>query len=452
MSVVTDVKKIISSDGFKKYFSNTSWMLFGRLGQMVVTFLVTAYVARYLGKADYGLLNYARSIGTFFTMFMALGLHSIVVRNLVANDLDKDRIIGTSLAMRMGAAVLGLVGYFFAGPYLAADTQEFWLIAIIIMGTAFQTLDVFDFYSQAKVQAHYTVKVRMASIIGMAIMQLSLIYMEADLIWFAISVTASTLFIGFGLTTVYQVKFGSLFKLKIDPGYMKELLKDSWPLIFSDLVVVLYMSTDKIMLKTMISDEAVGTYSAALRFSEVWYFLGPMVAASLFPAIMNAKKRDPLLYKRRLQNYYNLMVVAALGITIPVALLGPWALQLPFLFGDEYADAGGVLVIHIWTLVFIFLGVASSKHLVAENQQRMELVRTIIGAIVNIGLNFLLIPKYTVYGAAIATLISQAFASYLGYLVSRKFWPVFVMQTRAIFMVDIIQRLLGKSDGNPEGL
>lgn len=450
MSVVQDVKKIISSDGFRKYFSNTSWMLFGRFGQMVVTFLVTAYVARYLGKADYGLLNYARSIGTFFTMFMALGLHSIVVRNLVENDAQTDTIIGTSLAMRMAAAILGLGGYFLVGPFVSQDTQEFWLIAIIIMGSIFQTLDVFDFYSQAKVQAHYTVKVRMLSIIGMAIMQLALIYVEADLIWFAISVTASTFFIGFGLTSVYQVKFGSLFKMKFDKAYMMELLKDSWPLIFSDLVVVLYMSTDKIMLKQMISDEAVGTYSAALRFSEVWYFLGPMVAASLFPAIMNAKKRDAGLYQRRLQNYYNLMVVAALGITIPVALLGPWALEM--LFGAEYADAGGVLVIHIWTLVFIFLGVASSKHLVAENQQRMELIRTLIGAVVNITLNFIMIPRYGVIGAAIATLISQAFASYFGYLFIRKYWPVFMMQTKAIFLVDIIKRVAGRSSGEANDL
>ncbi len=451
MSVVADIKKVVGSEGFRKYFSNTSWMLFGRLGQMVVTFMVTAYVARYLGKADYGLLNYARSIGTFFTMFMALGLHSIVVRNLVDNDLAREKIIGTSLAMRMGASFLGLAGFFIVGPFVSDDTQTFWLVAIIIMGTAFQALDVFDYYSQAKVQAHFTVKVRMVSIIGMAIMQLTLIWVQAPLIWFAISITASTLFIGLGLTTVYQIRFGSIFKLKFDRSYARELLKDAWPLIFSDLVVVLYMSTDKIMLKQMVSDEAVGVYSAALRFSEVWYFLGPMVAASLFPAIMNAKKRDPKLYERRLQNYYNLMVVAALGITVPVALLGPWALELPFLYGKEYAEAGGVLVIHIWTLVFIFLGVASSKHLVAENQQRMELVRTVIGAFVNITLNFLLIPKHGVYGAAIATLISQAFASYLGYLINRKFWPVFLMQTRAIFLIDIAQRLLGKTKGDPNG-
>ena len=427
-------------------------MLFGRLGQMAVTFLVTAWVGRHLGTADFGVLNYARSIGTFFTMFMALGLHSIVVRNLVANDGDKDRILGTSFFMRIVASVIGLLAYFVAMPFIDQTTETNWLIIIIILGCVFQTTDVFDFYSQAKVQAHYTVKVRMMSVIGMAIMQVALILVDAPLIWFAISITASTAFIGFGLMVVYQVKFDNMLKMKVDVGYMKELLKDSWPLIFSDLVVVLYMSTDKIMLKSMVSDESVGIYAAALRFSEVWYFLGPMVAASLFPAIMNAKNRDPHLYQRRLQNYYNLMVVAAFAISLPVALLGPWALELPFLYGKEYAEAGSVLVIHIWTLVFIFLGVASSKHLVAENQQRMELIRTLIGAVINIGLNFLLIPKYSVVGAAVATLISQAFASYLGYLVHPKFWPVFVMQTKALFLVDIIQRLAGRVKGAPEDL
>jgi len=135
------------------------------------------------------------------------------------------------------------------------------------------------------------------------------------------------------------------------------------------------------------------------------------------------------------------MVWAALAITIPMVIFGPWVLTLPFLFGERYAEAGPVLVIHIWTLVFVFLGTASSRHLVAENQQRMELNRTLIGAAFNVVANYILIPKYGIIGAAYATLASQAVASYLAYLFFPKFWYVFRMQSRAILLLDIFKKL-----------
>ena len=439
--LIGELNKFVSSEGFKRYFRNTSWLFWGKIIQMGMTFLITAYVARYLDDDGFGLLNYAERLGTFFVMFAALGMQSILVRNLVKDKEKRGKIIGTAIIMRMIASSVGILGYFLALPWIPHDYQTNVLVILVITGTIFQSFDVFDYFYQSEVKSQYTVQVRIASVLCMAAFQLVLIYMEAPLLWFGVAILLRTTLMGIGLASIYFAQFGRIKDLSVDPKYALSLLKDSWPLIFSDLVVILYMTVDTIMLKFMLGDSAVGQYSAALRFSSVWYFIGPILTGSLFPAIINAQKKDPELYKNRLQNYYNLMVWAALAITIPMVIFGPWVLTLPFLFGEKYAEAGPVLVIHIWTLVFVFLGTASSRHLVAENQQRMELNRTLIGAAFNVVANYLLIPRYGIIGAAYATLASQAVASYLAYLFFPKFWYVFRMQSRAILLLDIFKKL-----------
>ncbi len=127
-----------------------------------------------------------------------------------------------------------------------------------------------------------------------------------------------------------------------------------------------------------------------------------------------------------------------------MTLLGPWLLKQDFLFGDAYQAAGPVLQIHVWTLVFVFLGVAASKPLIAENLQKIELYRTLFGAMINMILNYFLIQAYGIIGAAVATLISQAFASWLGYLLSRKTWVVFRLQSRSLLFLSLYDRIRGK--------
>jgi len=443
--LIGEISKLISSEGFKRYFKNTSWLFWGKIIQMGMTFLVTAYVARYLDDDGFGLLNYAERLGTFFVMFAALGMGSILVRNLVKDKKQQGKIIGTAIIMRMIASSFGIIVYFVALPWIPHDYQTNVLVILVILGTLFQSFDVFDYFYQSEVKSQYTVQVRIGSVLCMAAFQLVLIYLEAPLLWFGVAILLRTTLMGIGLAAIYFSQFGRIRDLKVDPGYAVELLKDSWPLIFSDLVVILYMTVDTIMLKHMMGDSAVGQYSAALRFSSVWYFLGPILTGSLFPAIINAQKKDPILYKKRLQNYYNLMVWVALAITVPMVLFGPWILTQPFLFGERYAQAGPVLIVHIWTLVFVFLGTASSRHLVAENKQRMELNRTLIGAAFNVVANYLLIPRYGIIGAAYATLFSQMIASYLAYLFFPKYWYVFMMQTRAIFLIDIFKKFIKKT-------
>ena len=108
------------------------------------------------------------------------------------------------------------------------------------------------------------------------------------------------------------------------------------------------------------------------------------------------------MYYHRIQNLYNLMVIISLSIIVPITLFSK--LIVKFLYGKAYRDAATVLTIHIWTGVFVFLGVAYSKWIINENYTRKNFYRTTMGSIANIVFNVLLINIYGIVGAAIARL------------------------------------------------
>jgi O-antigen/teichoic acid export membrane protein len=225
-----------------------------------------------------------------------------------------------------------------------------------------------------------------------------------------------------------NISFLKYFKLSV----ARQLLKDSWPLIFSSLVVMVYMRIDQIMIKEMLGDYEVGIYSAAVRLSEAFYFIPMIMTASLFPAILNAKNQSDELYKIRLQRMYTFMVWLAIVIALPMTFLSDWLILS--LFGQAYQEAGHVIVVHVWSSVFVFLGVAFSRYLVVENLTKIIFQRTLFGAVVNILLNVLLIPKYGVLGAALATLLSQFSANYVYDLFDKRLYGQLRMKSESLFM------------------
>jgi PST family polysaccharide transporter len=105
------------------------------------------------------------------------------------------------------------------------------------------------------------------------------------------------------------------------------------------------------------------------------------------------------------------------------------------LFGTAYQQAGSVLAVHIWAGIFVFLGVASANWFLIEGLQRYSFYRILSGAVVNVGLNLILIPKFGVIGAAWATVVSQAGANTFFNVFNSKTRPLFFMQCKSCFII-----------------
>ena len=334
---------------------------------MIVGLFVGIWVARYLGPEQFGVFSYAQSFVGLFTAIATLGLDGIVVRELVKDENRKDELIGTAFWLKVMGAFGVLLMLAMAINFTSNDTYTNTLVFIIASATIFQSFNVVDFYFQSKVMSRFVVYINIISLFLSSMVKIALILNKAPLIAFAWVILFDSFVLACGFIYFY-IKNNSTLNIKNLKFRGKTavlLLKDSWPLVLSGIAISIYMKIDQVMIKEMMNAEAVGQYAAAVRLSEAWYFIPMVISLSLFPAIINAKKQSEELYYVRLQKLYDFMVWVAIAIALPMTFLSDWIVEL--LFGQAYIEAGNVLMIHIWTGVFVFLGVAFSKYLFAEN-------------------------------------------------------------------------------------
>jgi PST family polysaccharide transporter len=425
--------------GLQKVIGNAGWLFADKILRMGVALFVSVWVARYLGPAQFGLLNYAVAFVAMFSALATLGLDGITVREIVKAPERSDEILGSVFVMKLaGGMVTLLVTVCVISLLRYGDSHVRLLVGIVAAGTIFQSFDTIDFWFQSQVLSKYTVYARNTAFLLIAAVKVGLILNGASLMSFAVAAFAEIALAALGLIIVYRYNGYRLSAWHGSVSMCRKLLSDSWPLILGSISVVLYMKIDQVMLGDMLGNAEVGIYTAATRISEVWYFIPMAVVSSVFPAVMEAKSVDEGHYLRRLQRLFNLMSAMALCIAVPMTFVASRIITV--LYGDKFVMAGTVLQIHIWATLFVFLGVAQSVWDLAENMTRLSLMRTTTGAVVNILLNLYFIPKYGVKGAAMATLISQIVAAYLFDLATRKTFPLFKMKTKAVFCLFIFRR------------
>jgi len=435
MNILKKIVQLKHHSGFRKYFANTSWLLGERALRIAVSLFVGIYVARYLGPERFGLLSYALSFVGIFVALATLGLDEVVVRELIKTPEQREKILGTSFLLKLVGTLLMWSAILVAIPLTENDLQTNILIIIIAFGTVFQAFNVIDLNFQAKVKSKYVVHAQFVQLIISSIVKIILVVNEAPLIWFASVYSLDVIVLAMGLVFAYLYNGDNIFSWKWSFETSKYLLHDSWPLILAGVVISVYMKIDQVMIKEMLGAKEVGLYAAAVKLSEAWYFIPMAIASSLFPAIINAKVYQKEVYYQRLQKLYDLMVWIAIAIALPTTFLS--TLVVEFLYGKEYLGSSSVLIIHIWTAVFVFLGVASSKYLLAENFIKKTFYRTFIGALLNIIMNYYLIGIIGIQGAAISTLVSHFFAAYFYDILDKDLRIMFIMKTKSLFFYSL---------------
>ena len=424
------MRNFLTSKEFRKYFANTSWLLGERVLRMVISLFVGIYVARYLGPERFGLLSYSVSFVWLFSSLASFGLNNILVRELVQSPEQRNNLLGTVFWLKVFGTFVMATAIALALQFFEDEQQTYWMIFIIALGYLFQTTNVIELYFQAQVQSKFIVRAQVAQMLITSLFKIYLIYIQAELIWFAFALmldqaVAAALFL---IVYCWKINFFPFFTFHWKRA--KKLMDGALPLIFSGMMVLLYMKIDQVMLKEMLNAKAVGVYAAAVKLCEAWYFIPSAIMASLFPAIIESRKESEEYYENRVQKLYEMMVWGSLLVAIPTSFLADWFIQV--LYGAIFQEAAIVLKIYIWTFVFVSLGVASSHWLVAENLEKYALLRSLLGAIINITLNWYMIPIYGITGAAYATLITQLFVSYLFFGLSKHTRNSFMLSTRAL--------------------
>jgi len=395
-----------SSDNLRKIIANTGWLFADRILRMGVGLFVGVWVARYLGVQQFGVFNYATAFVALFSTLSTLGLDAIVVRSIVREPEKRAEILGTAFWLKLFGGVAALILAVSSIIAVRHDDQlTISLVAILSSIGIFQAFDTIDLWFQSQVQSKYTVIAKNTAFVITALVKVALISFHAPLIAFAWAGLGEVSLGAIGLIISYRIRGYSPWLWPWSSPLAKTFLKESWPLIFSGLTIMIYMKIDQIMLGQMVGNKAVGVYSAAARISEVWYFIPTTIVASVAPAIYAAKKEaSEATYYRQIEKLFRLLSLSSITIAVPMSFLSTTIITM--LFGNSYAPAGPILAIHIWSALFIFIGVAASPWFIAEGLTQLSFQKNLFGAMTNVLLNLILIPIYDGVGASIATVIS----------------------------------------------
>ncbi|MHA6249441.1 flippase [Pontibacter sp. CAU 1760] len=395
-------------------------MMLGYVVRIISKFLVGIYIARYLGAEDFGLYNYAMSFALMFQVLSHLGLKDLIVRSVAGKEHDEKRLLGVSLILKVGGAVLALFVTFISSFFIN-NFDETVLIMVASFYVLFESFDLFEYYFQAKVASKFSVYSNMITTVAVSGLKFLFIFLKLPLIYFVGTFAIEGLIYSVSLFYFFRTNYSlSLQLFPLDRELAVKLLKNSWPLAIAMGVSLMNGNMDKIIVKNMLNDASLGYYVVGMRIFTSFNYIPFTICASLFPAIINAKKKSAQQYEKRMKDLYTLMLwmsVAFAGVLVVFA-----EELIILLFTEKFAPSISVLRISAFCLISLFLNAAFSKYIIAENLVKINLIRTVCSVAANLLLDLLLIPYYGVVGAAYASLGSS--------LVSIIVVPIMLKDTR----------------------
>jgi polysaccharide transporter, PST family len=409
-------------------FANVTWLFADKVLRMGVGVGISLAIARFLGPGQFGSLNYLSAVVGLFGALAALGLDQIVVRDLVHRPGDEPEVTGTALGLRLcssficSAICLGLL------YWVGVLGHSNYLGLFFALTLPFDSSAAFEFLFQAKVQSKYTVIARNSAFAIVAVVRFSFLYSRRPLIFFAATYLIESSLGALLMLISYARHSGHGLHLGFSPTRARKMLKESWPIILSASAIMIYVRIDVVMLQSLAGPAAVGIYAAATRVSEVWYFV-PMGIVTTVSPLITSYHANKSLYYGRLQQFFSGMAAFSVAVSIIVTLAYPFIMG--HLFGERYAASGPILAVHIWSSIFVFLGVAQGPWMITEKKMKISMFQTTLGAIANILINLILIPKLEGMGAAIATVISYAISGVFANLLFRDTRRIFLMQMNA---------------------
>lgn len=415
---------LVGRQELRTTINNSGWLFVDRVLRMAIGFLVNVQVTRYLGPVDYGTWNYVLAFSGIFVPFVSFGIESVCLRDLIKLPQQADRFLGSTLLIKgLGALAgigLGLATFWWSGSYrqeLSIPLTSYLCIFLL------QPLDVYELFFLSKSKSKYPVYLRMALFAAFSGAKLYALQLSASLYTFMyihLTEVATSLV---GLPLVFWLKAWSPFRVRVDWGLVRNYLGQHWHLFFATLANLLYMKVDQVMLYYLHSEREVGLYAAGLRISEIGYFVPIIVVNSMMPGWVKAFETNRVVFESKFARTLKFLVISALLMAIACTFGSSWVIAT--LYGSRYSTSASVLTVHSWTSVFYFSGIAFYNYNVIQSFTQFGLCKSMFGLVLNVVLNYFIIPLYGALGAAYTTLVSFALAEVLFLLAFRATRPLF---------------------------
>ena len=394
----------------KKIASNAKWIIACKIVQSLLQLLIGMLSARYLGPANYGLMNYAKSIVSFVLPFTQLGLNATLVRELIEMPDKEGEVLGTSLIMSFCSSIVCILSVWtFTSIVNYGERQTVLVCVLYSLSLMFQAVELTQYWFQSKLQSKYPSMMMLVAYIIVSAYKIFLLIAKKNIYWFAVVYSIEYGIIGLSLLGIYAYQGNQVLRFSIASA--KYLISRSYPYIFSSLMVTLFQNTDHVMLKMISGDAENGYYSAAITCASVVAFVYAAIVDSMRPVILTSKKAGSQEYGQGISTLYCIITYLALVQGFVFTLFAKPIVWL--LYGSDYVKTVPVLQTLVWYVSFTNMGRIRNIWILAEGKQNILWKINLMGALLNILLNAAFIPARGALGAALASLLTQIFTNFL---------------------------------------
>ncbi|CAH7394939.1 membrane hypothetical protein [Vibrio chagasii] len=400
------------------YLKNMSWLALEKIIKLFSMFLTSIVISRALGASDFGLYNFIISITLIINPLIMFGFDEYCFQKFVTSKSIRfnEKLINTCVSLRIIFALIVLI--LIIALSLTTKVEYMPLLVIAVSHFSFSALSIFQIYNNAKLKSDVNARVNLLLMVTMVIIRCLFYYFDFDLTAFLIIYAIELSLSGVLLLKTYPNRL----RLKIDFLFIMKLSKKLIPLAVSSLAVVVYYKIDQMMLGIMVNFESVGIYAVQAQIVLAINLILQILINGTYPAwfVNGELKQKILIGTYKLAVWFSLFSIFFAYFYSEIII--------SFVWGEEYSSASDILIITLFGTLFSGLGYISSKKMIYIKLQYFRMKRVVVGMVINIMLNYFLIPKYGVHGAALATVVSHLYSGLLGNLFSKVTRNIFLEQ------------------------
>jgi O-antigen/teichoic acid export membrane protein len=387
--------------------------LYAFLGELTLglTFVFYIFLARILGPEQYGVFASATALGAILALFIQFGLPILINREVAANPLEGSRSTIQYLLLEV-INTLPVLLLLFPLALLLNFKGEGIIICYLVI--------VSELCRAAKMTLRGLLKGHgwfRAESIAVALERASVVFIASTVLFVSqqlIPVVITVIIVRSldiaGLLYFLNRKLSLVSPMSIQS--FAQLFQQAYPFAVSGVLWILYYQVDVIMLKAMSTDVDAGFYNAAYRVLEMFLALPRVVFQVIFTRFAKYHANEAQRLPEQIYKGTRLLVTAVLPAIIVAICLK--SIIITKLYGSEYSASISALAILLPSVSISMFGNLSQRFLQATGQEKSLPKLLLLTALVNVGINLLLIPRLGIVGAAIATLMSEVVLCLLG--------------------------------------
>ncbi|KPJ55940.1 hypothetical protein AMJ49_06040 [Parcubacteria bacterium DG_74_2] len=400
-------------------FKNTFWLGISEIFTRLVGIFIVVWMARYFGPAIYGQWAFALSFVTLFSVLADFGFSTLTVREIARDKSKTSQYLSNIIIMKiiLGLITLGLIAIIIQLLNKEPEIVKLvYFLGIYIVINTFANFFQYIFRANEKMQ--YEAVCRVLQSIFLFGLVLFFILDEGSILTISYAyIIAALISVFFSIFLIWF--YFSKFSLRINIKICKEIFFKAWPFALSYMAISVYYYMDTVMLGLMKSNQEVGWYNAVYRIVLFTQVAGTIIWASFFPQLSQKYKESLNSLKKVANQLAEITHIFAWPVAMGGTLLASQIIV--FFYGKEYLPGTLAFQILIWSIAIIYIASVYHETIKASDRQKLYLTGVGGGAVLNIILNFLFIPRWSLNGAALATLLTEMAVMIFMYIQVNKF-------------------------------